>query len=312
MRIAILGAGGVGAYFGGRLAQAGEEVIFIARGDHLRAMQRHGLRVDSVKGDFILPSVQATDDPTEVGPVDVIFLGVKAWQVRQAAQAMTPLLGPETFIVPLQNGVESPRELAKVVAKKRILGGFCRIISYIEEPGYINNAGGEPYIAFGELDNQPSERTQRLRQIFAKTKGVTAEIPPDIQAAMWGKFVLISPWAGIGALTRTTVGVWRSMPETRQMWERAMRELLTVAQAHGVNLTEESIQQAINYVDNLPPTATASMQRDIMDDRPSELNNLCGAVVRLAIEAGVETPIHNFIYYTLLPQEMQAREQAKK
>ena len=307
MRIVIFGAGGVGGYFGGRLAQAGVDVTFIARGQHLAAIQARGLRVDSLKGDFTLPTVQAVADPAAVGPVDVIILGVKAWQVPNVARALNPMLGPDTFVVPLQNGVEAPAHLAEVIGPERVLGGFCRIVSYVVEPGHINQAGGDPYVAFGELDNHASERARQLLAVFQQTEGVTAEIPADIQAAMWSKFLSISSWSALGAVTRAPVGVWRSLPETRQLWQQAMQEVLAVARARNIALPPDIIEKSTAYVDNLPAQATASMQRDVLAGRPSELGTLCGGVVRLGQASGVPTPNHAFIYHTLLPLELKAR-----
>jgi 2-dehydropantoate 2-reductase len=307
MRIAVFGTGGVGGYFGGRLAQAGEEVIFIARGKHLAAMQKNGLRVESLKGDFDIKPVQVTDNPAEVGPVDVVLIAVKAWQVTEAAELSLPMIGPETIVVPLQNGVEAPTQLASILGEGPVLGGFCRIVSFIASPGQILQAGGDPYLAFGELDNRPSERANRLLQAFNRANGVIAEIPADIRVGMWAKFLLISGWSGMGAITRAPVGVWRELPGTRQLWQQSMWEVLTVAQAHQVALTEAHIQQATGYADGLTPQATASMQRDILAGRPSELDQLSGSVVRLGEVVGVETPVHAFIYSTLLPQELKAR-----
>ncbi|RME98960.1 MAG: 2-dehydropantoate 2-reductase [Chloroflexi bacterium] len=307
MRIAVFGAGGVGGYFGGRLAQAGQDVTFIARGAHLQAMLDGGLRVNSLKGDFVVQPVQATANPAEVGPVDAVIIAVKAWQIEQITDALRPLVGPDTFIVPLQNGVETPRQLASVFGAARVVGGFCRIVSFIVGPGHIRQAGGDPTVVFGELDNQPSERTQRLLGAFQQAQGVIAEIPNDIQAAMWSKFLLISAWSGMGAITRAPVGVWRSLPETRQMWQQAMREVLAVARAHNIALPDNLVDKSTNYVDSLPPHATASMQRDVLAGRPSELDTLCGGVVRLGREAGVATPTQAHIYHSLLPQEMKAR-----
>jgi 2-dehydropantoate 2-reductase len=311
MRIAVFGTGGVGGYFGGRLAQAGEEVIFIARGRHLQAMQTHGLQVDSLKGNFVVQPVQATADPAEVGPVDAVLVATKAWQVSEAAQAMRPLVGPDTFVVPLQNGVEAPVRLAAVLGQERVLGGFCQIISFIAGPGHIRQVGADPYLAFGELDNRSSKRARRLSQAFERTMGVTAEVPPDIQAAMWGKFLLISSWSGLGAVTRAPVGVWRSLTGTRQMVQQAMVEVVAVAQARQIGLTQANVEKAMSYVDSLPAHATASLQRDIMAGRPSELDSQCGAVVRLGQEVGVETPTHAFLYHTLLPLELKARGEVK-
>lgn len=307
MRIAVFGTGGVGGYFGGRLAQAGEEVVFIARGRHLQAMRAHGLRVDSLKGDFVIQPVQATNDPAEVGPVDVVLLATKAWQVSESAEAMRPLLGPDTFVVPLQNGVEAPAQLGAVLGEAVVLGGFCRIISFIAEPGHIRQAGADPYLAFGELDNRPSDRAMRLQQAFARAIGVTAEVSSNIEAAMWGKFLLISSWGGLGAVTRAPAGVWRSQPGTRQMVQQAMAEVVSVARARKIGLTQANVERAMSYVDSLPSHATASLQRDIMAGRPSELDSQSGAVVRLGSEVDVETPAHAFIYHTLLPLELKAR-----
>jgi len=306
MRIAVLGTGAVGGYFGGRLAHAGEDVVFIARGAQLRALRERGLRVDSPAGDFVVRPVQATDDPAQVGPVDAVLVGVKAWQVTEAARAMLPLVGPATFVVPLQNGVEAPDQLAAVLGAEHVLGGLCRIVSLVVGPGHVRHAGLEPYVALGELDNRPSQRAARLRQALVRA-GVTAEIPPDIRVALWEKFLFIASFSGVGAVTRAPAGVLRELPETRRMLEQAMREILAVARAKDIALPEESIPRTMALVENLPPDGTASMQRDIMAGRPSELESQSGAVVRLGREMGVATPLHAFIYYSLLPLELRAR-----
>ncbi|MCL4303021.1 MAG: 2-dehydropantoate 2-reductase [Anaerolineae bacterium] len=306
MRIAIFGTGGVGGYFGGRLAQAGEEVSFIARGDHLRAIQSQGLRVESVLGDFMINPAQATDDPANVGPVDVVLVCVKAWQVAEGAQAILPLVGPETMVVPLQNGVDAPAELAAVLGADSVAGGLCGLIAFVAGPGHIRHTGIEPFITFGELDDRPSERVERLRQAFARAKGVLVEVPADIKAAMWRKFLLIATWSGVGAVTRAPIGVLRSVPETREMLEQSLQEIYNVALAHHIALPADVVSQTLAFIDTFPPHGTASMQRDIMAGRPSELASQNGAVVRLGREAGVATPLHYFIYYSLLPLELRA------
>jgi 2-dehydropantoate 2-reductase len=308
MRIAVFGAGGVGGYFAGRLAQAGEEVVLIARGDHLRALREHGLRVDSIKGDFVVRPSLATDNPHQVGTVDIVLVGVKAWQVPEAALVMQPLIGPETFVVPLQNGVEAPDQLAAVLGAEHVLGGFCSIVSWLVEPGHVRHTGLEPYIAFGELDNRPSERAERLRHAFERA-GVVADVPLDILAAMWEKLMFIASFSGVGTVTRAPAGVLRSLPETRQMLEQAMGEALAVANARGIALTAESVAAKMALIDGLPPESTASMQRDIVAGRPSELESQNGAVVRLGQEKGVATPVHAFLYRSLLPLELRARGQ---
>lgn len=306
MRIAVFGTGGVGGYFGGRLAQAGEDVVFIGRGEHLQALRSKGLRVDSPDGDFKVFPCQAVDDPQEVGPVDSVIMGVKAWQVGQAAEAMRPLIGPETFVVPLQNGVEAPSELAGVLSREHVFGGFCYIVSFIEGPGHIRHGGMKPYVAFGELDNRPSSRGQRLLDAFSQA-GVTAEIPADIHAAMWGKFLFIASLSGVGAVTRAPAGVMRTLPETRRMLEDAVKEIAAVAKARKIILKDDAVSATMAVIDGLPPQTTASMQRDIMEGRPSELSSQNGAVVRLGREVGELAPLNQFIYSSLLPLEMKAR-----
>ena len=307
MRIAVFGAGGVGGYFGGRLAQAGEDVVFIARGDHLKAMQTAGLRVDSIEGGFLVDPVLATDDPTQVGTVDAILVTVKTWQVQAAAEAMRPMVGPDTFVVPLENGVEAPSQLAAVLGEPHVLGGLCRIITALVEPGHIRHAGISPTITIGELDGRRSARLEGLRDAFQRAKGVTPEIAPDIHVAMWQKFLFIAALSGVGAVTRTAVGVLRALPETRRMLEGAMEEILAVAQARGVALPREAVVETMAFIDALPAEGTTSMQRDVMAGRPSELEAQNGAVVRLGEEAGIATPLNRFIYHTLLPQELRAR-----
>ncbi|MEJ2285235.1 MAG: 2-dehydropantoate 2-reductase [Desulfobacterales bacterium] len=309
MKIAIFGAGAVGGYFGGRLAQSGEEVIFIARGKHLQAMKNDGLKVDSINGDFIVQPVRATDNPEEVGVVDMVLVAVKAWQVPDAATAIKPMVGPDTFVLPLQNGVEAPAQLAAVLGRQHVLGGLCGLITYIVEPGHICHAGTDPFIRFGELDNRQSDRTELLKDVFERAPGITANIPSDINAAMWQKFLLIAAWSGLGAITRAPIGIFRSQPGTRQMLEQILIEICAVAQARDIGLPDDVVAKTLELLDALPAAGTASMQRDILDGKPSELENQTGAVVRLGQEAGVETPVNKFIYNCLLPMEMRARGQ---
>ena len=307
MHIAIFGSGGVGGYFGGRLAQAGEQVTFIARRQHLQAIQQHGLRVDSVLGDFVIHPAQATADPATVGPVDVVLVAVKAWQVPAAAEAIRPLVGPETMVVPLQNGVEAPAQLSAVLGRRPVLAGLCGLVSFIAGPGHIKHAGVEPFVKFGELDNERSQRVERLYQAFAGAQGLVVEVPADIHVAVWQKFMLIVAWSGVGAVTRAPVGILRSIPETRRMLQDVVHEVYTVGRAHHVALPETSVAGTMLFFDKAAPENTASMQRDIMEGRPSELESQTGAVVRLGQEKGLETPLNSYIYHTLLPLELQAR-----
>ena len=308
MRIAIFGAGSVGGYFGGRLSQVGEDVVFIARGDHLNAMLTHGLRVDSINGDFVLQPVQATDDPSKIGKVDMVLVGVKAWQVSEAAEAMRPMIGPETFVLPLQNGLEAPAQLSEILGDQHVLGGLCGLFCYVAGPGHIVHAGTDPFVKFGELDNHRSQRVELLLDTFKRAE-VNAEIPPDIQVAMWMKFLFITVWSGMGAVTRAPVGIWRSLPETRLMAELSLQEIIAVAAARDISLPEEALQTIMTMYDSLVPQSTASLQRDVMEGRPSELEAQIGAVVRFGQEADVATPQHTFIYRSLLPMDLRARGQ---
>ena len=308
MRFAIFGVGAIGGYFGGRLAQAGEEVAFIARGEHLEALRTKGLRVDSINGDFVLPAVTATDDPSRIGAVDVVLVGVKTWQVPAAAESMRPLLGEDTLVLPLQNGVEAPAQLAKILGREHVCGGLAKIISYIAGPGHIRHTGADPYIAVGELDNQPSDRLERLRRALQRS-GVSAEIPPDITAALWAKFLFVASWGGVGAITRAPIGVIRSVSQTRRMLEGSMQEIYEVADALNVNLAPDAVSAAMGFIDTLPPNGTTSMQRDIIENRPSEIESWTGAVVRFGRDAGVPVPINEFTYNSLLPLERKARGQ---
>lgn len=307
MRIAVFGSGGVGGYFGGRLAEAGESVHFIARGAHLAAMKAAGLKVSSIAGDFVIHPVEVTDDPAMIGPVDTVLLAVKAWQISEAARSMRPLIGPDTMVVPLENGVEAPEELAAVLGPRHAMGGLCRILAYLTGPGEIRHAAIDPAVSFGELDGQVSERARLLQRGFERAKGVKADIPDDIRAAMWSKFLFIAPVSGLGAVTRMPIGVTRSMPETRRLLVEALEEIVALAAALGVSLPADAVSKTLAFTDSIPADGTSSMQRDMMEGRPSELEAQVGAVVRLAQRAGVDVPVHQFLLAALLPQERRAR-----
>jgi 2-dehydropantoate 2-reductase len=308
VRIAVFGPGGVGGYFGGRLAQSGQDVVFIARGAHLRALQEHGLRVDSVAGDFVVWPVQATDQPAEIGPVDVVLVCVKAWQVPESAGVLTPLLGDETFVVPLQNGVEAADQLEAALGRTRVVGGLCRIVSFVAGPGHVRHAGAAPQVELGERDRTPSARVAALRDAFARCAGVTVRTPPDIEVALWEKFLFIAPFSAVAAVTRMPAGVVRGVPQTRRLLEAATQEVFALARARGVALADDAVARTLAYVDALPEDATASMQRDILEGRPSELEAQTGTIVRLARQAGVGAPANEFLYASLRPSELRARE----
>jgi 2-dehydropantoate 2-reductase len=309
MRIAVFGAGGIGGYLGARLAQAGDEVVLIDRGTHLRAIQEHGLFVESPTGDFHLTPSLATDRPEDVGIVDAVLLGVKAWDVRAAAAAVRPMVGATTGVLTLQNGVEAPTEVAEVLGKEHVIVGMAVVRSLIAGPGRLRHVGGvDPDLTIGEIDNRSSERVEHIRAALEKVQ-VTVNVPENIQAWLWGKFVGPAAMGGVGAVVRVPTGVWRQIPQVRDMLERTAQEVVAVARARGVQPSEDIIDQVKGIVDALPPGHMASMHEELVEGRPSELEYWNGAVVRLGLEAGVATPLNEFIYHSLLPQEMKARGQ---
>jgi 2-dehydropantoate 2-reductase len=306
MRIATFGSGGVGGYFGGRLAQAGEDVTFIARGEHLRAIQTTGLRVDSLDGDFLVSPARATDSVSEVGDVDLVILGVKAWQVPEAARAIKPLVAAETTVLPLQNGVDAVGELIAEFGMRPVVGGLCKIVSFVVEPGHIRHAGFAPSVVIGELDNRRSDRIVAIEETFNRA-GLNTKIAHDIQVALWMKFLFIASFSGVGAIANAPAGVLRSDPELRAQMLRAMSEIYELAHARNVSLPSDAIETVMASVDALPADATSSMQRDIAARKPSELESQNGAVVRMAREAGIRVPTHEWIYEALKPLEAIAR-----
>lgn len=306
MRIVIFGTGGVGGYFGGRLAQAGKDVTFIARGEHLRAIRASGLRVESRGEDFVIHPAKATDDVSEVGEVELVILGVKAWQVPEAARTMKLLVGSNTTVLPLQNGVDAAAQLVNELGLERVVGGLCRIVSYVVEPGHIRHAGFTPSIIIGELDNRRSDRITKIGQIF-KHAGVEISIATDIQIALWTKLLFIASFSGVGAMANAPAGVLRNDPKWRAYILNAMKEIYALAHPRGIKLPVDSVDEVMASVDALPEDATSSMHRDIAAGKPSELESQNGAVVRLAREAGVDVPTHALIYETLRPLEDKAR-----
>lgn len=307
VKIAVVGAGGVGGYFGAVLVRAGNPVIFIARGTHLEAIRRNGLHVSSPKGDFSVIPEQVTDDPAEVGPVDAVILGVKAWQVPEAARAIRPILASKTKVLPLQNGVEAPDQLQEVLGRDHTLVGLCRIISSVTSPGRICHAGVEPMIALGEPDGEVLSANGEALADALRGAGVIVETPPDIQSVLWEKLAFITAVSGVGAVARATIGEIRECAPARQMLQRLIEEVVNVAHAWGIQLKEDVVARTLALVNSFPASGTASMQRDIAGGKPSELDAIVGAVVRLGDQKGVPTPTMDSVYGSLLPQEIRVR-----
>jgi 2-dehydropantoate 2-reductase len=306
MRVAVIGAGAVGGYFGGRLALSGNDVTFLVRGKTFEALRAGPLRVASIGGDFEV-NVRATDDPAEVGQVDAVLVGVKAWQVPEAADAISKMPGREAVIIPLQNGMEAPNELAAVLGVRRVAGGLCRIVAKTTGPGEIDHFWAEPSVAFGELVPLANGAVlQELCEAFIAA-GVRCDLCRDIRRTMWEKFLFITPWGSLGAVTRLPVGPLRANPELRGRLVRALEEVAAIARAEGSDLDDVSVKKTLAVLDGLPEGTTSSMQRDLMDGRPSELEAQTGAVVRFGRKTGVPAPVHDSIYAELLPLEQEAR-----
>jgi 2-dehydropantoate 2-reductase len=304
MHIAIIEAGAVGGYFGGVLAHGGEDITIIARGAMLEAIRRQGLHIDDVKGEFDVHP-PATDDPKSVGFVDAVLLAVGGWEVPAAIETVRPMMGPNTVVIPLMDGIEAPDQLAATFGKDRVIGGLAVMYGWVQSPGHIRNALPDSSISIGELNGDRNAQIGRLQNAFERA-GVTTKIVPNIEASRWQKLIMVGPWSGIAALTRAPLWVIRSTPETRELLRGAMREVATVAQAQGAVLPRDSVEQAYAWLEHMPPTAMGNMQ-GILNGHPTELETEVGVIVRLGQKLGVDVPRHAFLYAALLPQERQAR-----
>ena len=299
MRIAIVGSGGVGGYFGGRLAATGVDVTFLARGPHLEALQTRGLRIESPKGNVHLPQVQAAENPSAVGPADIVFFAVKLYDTESALAMLPPLVGPDTVVVPLQNGVDSVAMLTRTVGAPHTAGGTCYVSAVISEPGVIRHTAMD-HLIFGELDGCPSARLEWLLEA-SRPAGFQATLSTDITLDIWTKFVRLSVLSGMTAAARSPLGVVRDDPELWQMVKAALAEGMAVAHANGVRVPQTTVADAAAAYSVLPHGTKSSMLEDLERGRRIELPWLSGAVVRIGREVGVETPTHRFITAVLKP-----------
>jgi len=306
MKLAIMGTGGVGGYYGGLLAQQGHDVTFIARGAHLQAIQENGLQIKSIHGDFHIKPAQATEDPTQVGPVDLVVFVTKSYHTDQAAQAIKPMIGSETVVLSLQNGVDAADRIGAVVGMQHMLGGATWLSSALEAPGVIKQVSQFRRVVIGELNGRVTPRAQAIHKAFQDT-GITAELSENILKVLWTKFVFISTASSLGSLTRLSIGEYRSVPETRAMMTSLMQEVETIARAHGAVLDDDVVQKSLNFIDSVEPHIRASMQLDVEAGRRSELESMVGVIGRKGRESGVTTPVADFIYASLLPIEMKAQ-----
>jgi 2-dehydropantoate 2-reductase len=299
MRIAIMGAGGVGGCLGGLLAKAGNDVSLIARGEHLEALREHGLKVIRPGGEIIV-EIQATGDPSEVGQVDLVLFTVKTFQNRHVITSLKSLMGPETSVITLQNGVESHEQLSAVLGASNILPGAYWASSHILSPGVISE-DVEARVSFGAVDDTESLRALDIRKVF-RDAGIEAELSPNPLRVLWEKFVVLSALSGITSAAQTRPKELLQFPDARKMFCDAMEEALAVGLAKGVDLPANLVQDSLNYIDGLPDFQN-TMHSDYEAGRPTELDALSGAVIRLGNQIGVKTPVHGYLYSVLLPHK---------
>jgi 2-dehydropantoate 2-reductase len=300
MRIAVMGAGGVGGYFGARLAQAGHDVAFVARGRHLAAMRERGLAVRSALGDVHLPRPAATDDPAPLAPVDIVLFAVKLWDTEIAAEAIRPLVAHGGVVVPFQNGVGSVERIGAIVGAERVLGGVAQIAATIAEPAVIGHTGTMARLRFGVVLPAQQPAAEALLAACSGA-GIDAELVADIRRALWEKFVFLAAFSGLTSVARQPIGVLRADSDLRAALEAAMREAWTVGRAQGIALADDFIAQLMKFTDGLPAEMKSSMLNDLVAGNRLEAPWLCGAVARMAAAAGVPAPVNSTLYATLRP-----------
>lgn len=306
MKIAMMGSGGVGGFFGGRLAHAGYDVSFIARGKHLEAMRRHGLTIENEpQGDIRVPRVHATEHPASLGPVDLVILSVKLWDTEDAARAIAPIVGPDTGVLSLQNGVVKDDILRTAFGADRVMGGVGYVATHISKPGVIHQTGTMQRIVVGEYDGRKSERATFLHEALLKA-GVKAELSDDIRRSIWEKYVFLVGLSGTTTATRTSLGPIRANPRSRAFLLDMMREVVAVGRALGVALPEDFADNRLAFADTLPADMTSSMHHDLERGNRLEVDWLSGGVVDMGAKAGVPTPANRAVQ-ALLALHAQGR-----
>ena len=304
MKIAVMGSGGIGGYFGGLLAKAGQDVTFIARGAHLEAIQKNGLEVKSVAGDFHIRP-KATHDPASAGQADLVLFSVKAYDTEAAGKQIRPMVGPETAVLCLLNGVDNEEKLAAILGKERVLGGVVHILSTIGGPGVITQSAGPRTIKLGEMDGRVTPRVQRILEVF-KAARILAEVSTQIQVDLWEKFLFICAQGGVTALGRLSVGEILACPETADFYRGVMDEVAAVGRAKGVALPADAVDRAMAFARNLQPHTRSSLAYDLSQGNRLEVETLAGCVVRYGREVGIPTPFNFAIYACLRPHHERA------
>ncbi len=318
MKFAVIGTGGVGGFFGSKLAKSGEDVWFLARGKHLEAVRANGLHINSAEGDWIVPSGNMTDNPAEIGVADVILFCVKSYDTESAAQQLAPMLSDETIIISLQNGVDNEEKIQRIIPRGVVFGGVSYIYSTITAPGVITHTVGPTKIVFGELEKRSGgiarlldgqgesgsgsvgERAKKILEAMLKAN-INATLADDIQSEIWKKYIFIAAVGGMTALTRLTLGEILSVNESREMMADAMRETDAVARAKGVNIPPGFVEQIFEVLKKYDNNSRSSLYHDLVHDKPLEIEALSGTVVKHGKELGIPTPVHRAIYAGLLP-----------
>ncbi|HEX5092757.1 MAG TPA: 2-dehydropantoate 2-reductase [Burkholderiales bacterium] len=299
MKIVVMGAGGVGGYFGGRLAQAGNEVSFVARGKHLEALKAGGLRLKTPEGEALI-KVKAAENPAELGPAEVILFAVKLWDTESAAERLRPLTDKGAVVIPFQNGVESIERIAKVLGAERVMGGAAYIAARISEPGVITQAGIPPRLRFGAV--LPGQK--KVAEAFhaaCKQAGIDVELSDDVVKVLWEKFVALVGLSSATTVTRQPIGVVRADPDMRWLLESCMRETWTLGRKKGIALSDEVIPQTLKFMEGMAPGVKASMAADLEAGSKLEAPWLAGAVARMSREVGLDAPVNRAVYAALTP-----------
>ena len=300
MRIAVIGAGGVGGAFGAALAKAGADVTFVARGAHLQAMRVNGLRIEGGRGETLISPARATDDPAAIGPVDFVLFCVKLWDVETAGAAIKTLIGPTTAVIPLQNGIDAAERLIPILGAPAVMGGVAQISATIAEPGVIRQTGSFMGLVFGELEGGKSARGESFLALCQKA-GFDATHSDQIVTQLWMKFILLATNSALTAATRTPIGVLREDPDIAPLFARASAEVAAVGRARGVRLPDDAVEKVVAFTRGAPPAMMASMAHDLIRGNRIELPWLSGKVVALGRELGVPTPVHEVLYAILKP-----------
>ncbi|HEY7244721.1 MAG TPA: 2-dehydropantoate 2-reductase [Xanthobacteraceae bacterium] len=300
MRIAIVGAGGIGCIYGAALAKAGAEVTFIARGAHLAAMQANGLKIEGDRGETYLPTAQATDNPADVGPVDYAIFCVKLWDVESAGEAIKSLIGPETAVIPQQNGVDAHERLIPILGCDAVMAGTAWVTGSIVAPGVVRQTGTYQRLMFGEVDGRMSPRGQALANLCAEA-GFDGEFYPNVMVPVWEKFLSIVPLSSVNSLTRAPLGVYRDDPELWALCEGTLRETIAVGHAEGVPLPNDAFDKVVAQLRSMPPYHMTSMCNDLLRGNRIELPWFAGKVVELGRKHGIATPTCSLVYAALKP-----------